>query len=248
MFDLESNKKIEKLLKEEPIKSELLSLLLEAATQNDIVKYIKDRRIINFRYDSPIDPNNEGYYRNIEPFVLGVSKAGNLVLRAWQHNLSSSVTGAKPNWRLFRLDGISEILPVNHKFPTDIKTIKQTRPGYNENDRDMVKIIASVLPLKPSDLTVNKTVDGSKVKTSANQKSFFQKQQSDFSNSQKQKKQQSQQAKEKPSVFANQASKMKIPVIKPKKGVDKGWMKNMYQDWSKKQVAKTKNKNKGFSK
>jgi len=246
MIPPEDKERVEILLNEEPLKSKVKALLNEAATQNDIVKYIKDRRIINFRYDSPVDPNNEGYYRNIEPYVLGVSKAGNLVLRAWQTNLSSSVTGAKPNWRLFRLDGISEILPVNHKFPTDIKTLKQTRPKYNDQDRDMVKIIASVLPTKPGDLNVQKnikSVSGTKVKTTGNKKDFFKKQQTDFAKTQKQPAK-----KEKPSAFAAQAPKMKIPVAKPKKGVDKNWMKNKYQDWGKKQASKTKDKNKGFSK
>jgi hypothetical protein len=247
MINPESKKEVAKLIQEESIQSDLKALLLEAATKNDIVKYIKDRRIINFRYDSPVDPNNEGYYRNIEPFVLGVSKAGNLVLRAWQHNLSSSVTGTQPNWRLFRLDGISEILPVNHKFPSDIKTIKQTRPGYNDKDRDMVKIIASVLPVNPKDLAVKKTVDGNRVKTSVDKKAFLQKQKMAFDKNQKQSIQQKPKAKEKPSAFAAQASKMKIPV-KPKKGVDKNWSSNIYKDWVNKQNAKAKNKKKGFSK
>jgi hypothetical protein len=223
------------------------TFLNEAATQLDIVKYIKNRQLINFKYDSPVDPNNNGYYRNVEPYVLGISKAGNLVLRAWQTNLSSSVTMDKPNWRLFRLDGISEILPVNQHFNADIKTIKQTRPKYNDKDSDMIKIIASVLPVTPAALNKEKNVKsttGTKVKTTGNQKGFFKNQKSDFLNVQKQQKQSKEKEKPKQSAFSNQASKFKTPVMKPKKSVDRGWMKNMYDDWSKKQIAKAKTKNK----
>lgn len=227
-------------------------LLLYEAVQNDIIKYIKERRLINFRYDSPVDGDNEGYYRNVEPYVLGISKAGNLVLRAWQTNLSSSVTGSKPNWRLFRLDGISEVLPVPQKFTDDIATLKRTRPGYNQGDREMTKIIASVAPLTPNSVNVDKnTKAGSKVKTTSNQKSFFQQQAKDFAKNQKQKKATLPKEKEK-SVFNTQSQKMKIPVVKKqephKKKVDRGWMKNQFDDFAKKEISKSKQKKKGFSK
>lgn len=224
-------------------------LLNEAVQKNEIIKYIKERRLINFRYDSPADPNNEGLYRNVEPYVLGVSQAGNLVLRAWQTNLSSSTSGKQPNWRLFRLDGISELLPVPQKFSDDINVLKRTRPGYNQNDHGMVKVIASVAPLTAS--AVNKTsksVSGDKVKTRANDKSFFKKHTDDFSKKQSQKKTST--AKDK-SAFSHQASKMKIPIKKQlvqKKKVDKGWMKNKFDDFAKKQIAKSKQKKTGFSK
>jgi predicted DNA-binding transcriptional regulator YafY len=70
---------------------------------------------------------------------LGVSKAGNKVVRAWD-NEGSSHTAYKgeqplPGWRLFRLDKILSLKPTGENF-TEMK------PGYNINgDKSMVSVI-----------------------------------------------------------------------------------------------------------
>jgi hypothetical protein len=77
--------------------------------------------------------------RQIEPVCLGVSKAGNKVLRAWDSE-GSSHTAYKgeqplPGWRLFRLDKI-----LSHK-PTG-EVYNEPKPGYNFNgDKSMVSVI-----------------------------------------------------------------------------------------------------------
>lgn len=226
----------------ELIKNSDKTILSEGASQKDIIKYIKEKRLINFRYDSPVpgQESNEGYYRNCELYVLGVSKAGNLVVRAWQTNSSSSThPNELPGWRMFRLDGISEILPVNQKFDADVETLNRTRPKYNENDRDMVRIIISILPLNPDDQNKIKnqnTITGNKVKTMGNQKSFFKNQEDDFATKQVKRKKA---AKEK-SVFSGQHAKFKIPAKKPM--VNRSWMKNKYSDFVNKQLKKERNK------
>ena len=77
--------------------------------------------------------------REIEPVCLGYSKAGNLVLRAWDFE-GASHTAYKgkqplPGWRLFRVDKIMSFKPSNEKF-------NQVRPGYNPSgDKGMVRVI-----------------------------------------------------------------------------------------------------------
>ena len=77
--------------------------------------------------------------REIEPVCIGVSKANNKVLRAWDIE-GSSHTGFKgeqplPGWRLFRLDKILSIKPTGEIY-------NEVRPGYNLNgDKSMVSVI-----------------------------------------------------------------------------------------------------------
>lgn len=78
-------------------------------------------------------------FREIEPVCLGVSKAGNMVLRAWEIrgvSHSEKVEGNPiPGWRLFRLDKILTYQPQGDNFT-------EMRPNYNPNgDKLMSRVI-----------------------------------------------------------------------------------------------------------
>jgi WYL domain len=138
------------------------SLITEAVGENDIVNYINDHEYIYIYYTG--DETNKRGYRTIRPYVLGTSKAGNLVVRAWQdrgksvsfnnkptrknsfeHDYWQDEEGAtKPGWRMFRLDRIEKIYPTGKKFnKTDGRVM--IPPKYKEgSDADMTNIIAYV--------------------------------------------------------------------------------------------------------
>jgi len=104
---------------------------------DDIIHAIKNKHKVVIYYDGD-EPGGRGI-REIEPVCLGVSKAGNKVLRAWDMEGSShtSYTGEQPlpGWRLFRLDKI-----LSHK-PTG-EVYSEPKPGYNFNgDRSMTNVI-----------------------------------------------------------------------------------------------------------
>jgi predicted DNA-binding transcriptional regulator YafY len=113
------------------------SLITEIASLNDIQNTIKKKQITVIFYDGD-EPGGRGL-RDIEPVCLGVSKAGNKVLRAWD-NEGASHTAYKgeqplPGWRLFRLDKILSIKPTGENF-TEMK------PNFNPNgDKSMTSII-----------------------------------------------------------------------------------------------------------
>jgi hypothetical protein len=110
------------------------------------------------------DENSAKGYRTIRPYVLGTNKSGNKVLRAWQDNKKNSWhfdnkptrddskyhdywtdhEGEKPGWRMFRVDKISQILPIGRKF-VDSNGNVMIPSGYREGDDDnMTSIIAYV--------------------------------------------------------------------------------------------------------
>lgn len=112
-------------------------LLTEVASLNDIQKSIRDKNVTIIYYDGD-NPGGTGL-RTIEPVCVGYSKAGNLVLRAWDRDGAShtATIGEKPlpGWRMFRVDKIFTYKPTNDKF-TEMK------PGYNPNgDKSMTRVI-----------------------------------------------------------------------------------------------------------
>jgi predicted DNA-binding transcriptional regulator YafY len=117
------------------------NILLESQNSDIIIKAIEDKRLINIYYDD--DKTDLSGWRRVEPYVVGINKKGNEVLRAWQqHGVSASYPPGKdgsngskrdpltfiPGWRMFRLDKITNINTTgNDRFLTP-------RPKYNPND------------------------------------------------------------------------------------------------------------------
>ena len=98
---------------------------------------IKNRQRVIIYYDGD-EPGGRGI-REIEPVCLGISKAGNKVLRAWDNEGSSHTAyigdQPLPSWRLFRLDKILSNKPTGEVY-------NEIRPGYNLNgDKSMVSVI-----------------------------------------------------------------------------------------------------------
>ena len=119
------------------LKDTLKNLICEIAFIDSVVDAIKQRQKVVIYYDGD-EPGGRGL-RNIEPVCLGVSKAGNKVLRGWDDE-GASHTAYKgeqplPGWRLFRLDKILSIKPTGEVYNTP-------KPNYNFNgDKSMVSVI-----------------------------------------------------------------------------------------------------------
>jgi predicted DNA-binding transcriptional regulator YafY len=115
----------------------LKGLICEIASIDGVVDAIKKRQIVVIYYDGD-EPGGRGI-RQIEPVCLGVSKAGNKILRAWDDE-GASHTAYKgeqplPGWRIFRLDKILSIKPTGEVYNTP-------KPNYNFNgDKSMVSVI-----------------------------------------------------------------------------------------------------------
>ena len=119
----------------------LKSLITEIAAIDDIQRGIKQKMVMVINYDDD-EPEAKGY-RSVEPVCLGYSKAGNLVLRAWERE-GASYSAAKegnvlPGWRLFRVDKILTFKPTMDNFT-------EMRPNYNPNgDKLMTRVIINAV-------------------------------------------------------------------------------------------------------
>lgn len=120
------------------LQESLKGLILEIASIESVVDSIKKKQVVVLYYTGDA-PGGDGL-RTIEPVCLGVSKAGNKVLRAWDYEGASHTatlgTQPLPGWRLFRLDKITSYKPNGQVF-------NEMRPNFNPNgDKSMVSIIA----------------------------------------------------------------------------------------------------------
>ena len=120
----------------------LKSVLNESIDQNSVSDAIENRTRVLIDYSD--EDNNAPGQRLIEPYALGITKAGNLALRAYQYQ-GATLRGI-PKWKLFRLDRINKWKPLkNSIFELQPKDQGFDAPAYNENgDNSLVSVITQV--------------------------------------------------------------------------------------------------------
>lgn len=94
----------------------------------DLSFAIANRRVVSFNYD--------GLLREVDPFLLGETTSGNLVLRGYQTG-GSSRSGLVPGWHLFSLSKIDSITVEQFGFEV-------ARPSYSPFDKAMRRICVRV--------------------------------------------------------------------------------------------------------
>ena len=95
---------------------------------DDLTFAIDNRRVVQFTYD--------GHRRVVEPFLLGVTTAGNPALRGFQ-TAGTSNSGTVPAWHLFSLSKIESIEVTRSEF-------EGARALYKPFDKAMSRICARV--------------------------------------------------------------------------------------------------------
>lgn len=92
-----------------------------------LVKAIQQRSYISFTYS--------GLQREAQPAAVGISRAGNPVLRCYQTAGGHITPGHE--WDLCELSKIQNLQVLEKVFPAD-------PPGYRKSDRHMVQIYAEL--------------------------------------------------------------------------------------------------------
>lgn len=110
--------------------------ILKTTQTKPIVDAIKNRRKITFDYYGPRIPKKDsvrpGKRIKVEPVAIGLSKRGNLILRAWVEPPSVTKSGfEKGKWRTFMVTRAKNIQITDEIFNTK-------RPSYKDgNDGSM---------------------------------------------------------------------------------------------------------------
>lgn len=116
----------------------LKEVILEVASRTEVERAITNHDRVRIYYGGD-EVEAEGE-RFIEPYVLGLSKAGNPILRAYQYK---GVTDTEqPGWKTFRLDRMLDWDETNEfPFNTPISDRVRNIPKYNPNgDKSMITI------------------------------------------------------------------------------------------------------------
>ena len=104
--------------------------ILKTTKTKPIVDAIKSRNKISFFYSGPRKPGRNsvksGKRESAELVAIGLSKKGNLIVRAYVDTPSVSKKGfEKTNWRTFMVSRMSDVKISDEKFD-------QKRPDYEE--------------------------------------------------------------------------------------------------------------------
>lgn len=112
-------------------------LILEAVGKPKIAKAIDNHQVVTIYYKGD-DTVNAGF-RDIEVYTLGISKAGNPVIRAWQKR---GVTDTEvPGWKIFRTDKITFWEFKDKFFNKPISSRKKGVPKFNpKGDKTMARV------------------------------------------------------------------------------------------------------------
>lgn len=113
------------------IKKILFEQSLSGRKTKPLVDAIKNRNPVTFYYSGPTKPEKDSVKRGVriraEVVAMGLSKGGNVIVRAYVQPPSVSKKGySETNWRTFRIDRMSNISVL-----TD-ETFDNKRPGYKE--------------------------------------------------------------------------------------------------------------------
>lgn len=112
--------------------------ILKTTKTKPIVDAIKNRNMITFYYSGPQKPKKDsvknGYRVRAEAVALGLSKKGNLIVRAWVQPPSVSKKGfAKHGWRTFIVGRMSNVEVTKDTF-------SGKRPEYKEGSDNSMSV------------------------------------------------------------------------------------------------------------
>jgi hypothetical protein len=112
--------------------------ILRTSKTKPIVDSIKNRNKISFYYSGPNKPAKDsvkpGRRIDAEAVALGLSKRGNLIVRAYVQPPSVSKKGFdKTGWRTFMVGRMSDLRVSDEKFD-------QKRPDYKEGDDNSMSV------------------------------------------------------------------------------------------------------------
>lgn len=119
------------------------SLLTEAVGIDDVKAAIDGKYNVNIEY---LDVGQSvPSKRYIQVYVLGKSKTGNDIIRAYQITGASKEGNKNGFWKTFRLDRIVGWYPTKVKWAQPISNFDPTIPKYNPNgDRSMSSVMYKV--------------------------------------------------------------------------------------------------------
>jgi hypothetical protein len=119
----------------------LFTVLNEEVPPKDVISAIKNKQGVVINYSDA--ENSAPGARYIEPYVYGLTRAGNDALRAYQYH--GATKRGVPKWKLFRLDRITSWQPTQQHFNVEPREHGWSAEPYNYNgDKSMSRVLTQV--------------------------------------------------------------------------------------------------------
>jgi hypothetical protein len=125
------------------------NIINEAVDADKVVDAIDNRKavLINYADEEVSHPGT----RYIEPYVYGLTKAGNPCFRAYQY--WGDTKRGVPKWKLFRLDRVESWNPTNNTFELEPKARGWAAEAFNNNGDNSMGAVYDIVQLKDEPLT-----------------------------------------------------------------------------------------------
>lgn len=121
-----------------------LHLLSEVISDGGIKAAIQGKYNVKIRYK---DDDGTKTQRYIQIYTLGITKAGNQAIRAFQIGGPTNSPSTENIWKTFRVDRIESIEPTNMKWYNPVSNSRSDIPKYIEDgDKEFSSIIMQVDP------------------------------------------------------------------------------------------------------
>ena len=123
-----------------------MKLLTESASEDEVKSAINKHQRVCIEYVSPNKSDEENAKamgeRKIEVYAYGLTKSGNPVIRAFQN--SGPTTTKIPEWKFFRLDGITSWRETNEYFDTPISSVYPSLGKFNDSGDKTMSVVYMV--------------------------------------------------------------------------------------------------------
>ena len=135
----------------------LQEVLAESVSPSDVVDAINNKYQVIITYSD--EKNRAPKKRLIEPYVYGLSKAGNSVFRAYQYD--GDTYRGKPKWKLFRLDRVTSWMKTDSHFNAEPKERGWNAEDYNANGDNSMSMVLNQVTLDYDETSNNPYTKGS---------------------------------------------------------------------------------------
>jgi hypothetical protein len=125
------------------------SIVNEAVEPDKVIDAINNRNavLINYADEEASHPG----VRYVEPYVFGLTKAGNPCFRAYQY--WGDTKRGVPKWKLFRLDRVESWNPTNNTFDLEPNARGWAAEAFNNNGDGSMSAVYNIVKLDDAPLT-----------------------------------------------------------------------------------------------
>lgn len=138
------------------------STLSEEVSPQQVIDALNNRTGVLISYNDGTGKAHPGK-RYIEPYVYGITKAGNPCIRAYQY--FGDTKSGTPSWKMFRLDRIQSWIPTGEKFDVEPQARGWAAQAFNDGGDKSMSAVYNIIDLNGEAQTPDETLTKLRART-----------------------------------------------------------------------------------